>query len=105
MLAGHFPCSGTGRWRRFISSVFTGFSLAVIFFLSVIRWIQNRPCLAIRATRQGDDHAYWESRTPGASRAGKEFKTQVMHTDDRRPLGTFETTISAVIGLQFYRLA
>ena len=48
-LASHLPCSGTGRWRRRISSAFTDFSLAVIFFLSVIRWTQNRPCLVIRA--------------------------------------------------------
>jgi hypothetical protein len=26
-----------------------------------------------------------------------------MHTDYRRPLGTFTTTISAVVGLHFYR--
>jgi DDE superfamily endonuclease len=29
----------------------------------------------------------------------------IMHTDYRRPLKTFETTISAVIGLHFYRTA
>ena len=29
----------------------------------------------------------------------------IMHTDYRRPLGTFTTTISAVIGLHFYRKA
>jgi hypothetical protein len=29
----------------------------------------------------------------------------IMHTDYRRPLGTFATTISAVIGLHFYRMA
>jgi hypothetical protein len=28
-----------------------------------------------------------------------------MHTDYRRPPKTFETTISAVIGLHFYRTA
>jgi hypothetical protein len=28
-----------------------------------------------------------------------------MHTDYRRPLQTFETTISAVVGLHFYRMA
>lgn len=34
------------------------------------------------------------------------FKTwRIMHTDYRRPLATFETTISAVIGLHFYRMA
>jgi len=34
------------------------------------------------------------------------FKTwRIMHTDYRRPLSTFETTISAVVGLHFYRLA
>ncbi len=27
----------------------------------------------------------------------------IMHTDYRRPLGTFKTTISAVVGLHFYR--
>jgi DDE superfamily endonuclease len=27
----------------------------------------------------------------------------IMHTDYRRPLGTFSTTISAVVGLHFYR--
>jgi hypothetical protein len=27
----------------------------------------------------------------------------IMHTDYRRPLGTFATTISAVVGLHFYR--
>ncbi len=27
----------------------------------------------------------------------------IMHTDYRRPLKTFETTISAVVGLHFYR--
>ena len=30
---------------------------------------------------------------------------RILHTDYRRPLGTFDTTISAVIGLQFYSLA
>ncbi|PZS34514.1 MAG: transposase, partial [Pseudonocardiales bacterium] len=31
------------------------------------------------------------------------FKTwRIMHTDYRRPLATFATTISAVIGLHFY---
>ena len=30
---------------------------------------------------------------------------RILHTDYRRPLGTFNTTISAVIGLQFYSLA
>ena len=29
----------------------------------------------------------------------------IMHTDYRRPLKTFKTTISAVIGLHFYRTA
>ena len=29
----------------------------------------------------------------------------IMHTDYRRPLKTFETTISAVVGLHFYRKA
>ena len=29
----------------------------------------------------------------------------IMHTDYRRPLGTFTTTISAVVGLHFYRMA
>ena len=29
----------------------------------------------------------------------------IMHTDYRRPLKTFETTISAVVGLHFYRVA
>jgi len=34
------------------------------------------------------------------------FKTwRIMHTDYRRPIETFETTISAVIGLHFYRMA
>jgi RNA-directed DNA polymerase len=34
------------------------------------------------------------------------FKTwRIMHTDYRRPIDTFETTISAVIGLHFYRMA
>lgn len=34
------------------------------------------------------------------------FKTwRIMHTDYRRPLATFATTISAVIGLHFYRAA
>jgi len=34
------------------------------------------------------------------------FKTwRVMHTDYRRPLSTFTTTISAVIALHFYLLA
>jgi hypothetical protein len=34
------------------------------------------------------------------------FKTwRIMHTDYRRPLGTFDTTISAVVGLYFYRMA
>jgi hypothetical protein len=28
-----------------------------------------------------------------------------MHTDYRRPIDTFTTTISAVIGLHFYRMA
>ena len=30
---------------------------------------------------------------------------RIMHTDYRRPLDTFDTTISAVIGLRFYRMA
>jgi len=30
---------------------------------------------------------------------------RILHTDYRRPLDTFDTTISAVIGLQFYSLA
>ena len=29
----------------------------------------------------------------------------IMHTDYRRPLSTFATTISAVIGIHFYRMA
>jgi hypothetical protein len=34
------------------------------------------------------------------------FKTwRIMHTDYRRQLDTFDTTISAVIGLHFYRMA
>lgn len=34
------------------------------------------------------------------------FKTwRIMHTDYRRPLATFGTTISAVVGLHFYRAA
>ena len=34
------------------------------------------------------------------------FKTwRIMHTDYRRPIGTFDTTISAVVGLHFYRMA
>lgn len=34
------------------------------------------------------------------------FKTwRIMHTDYRRPIGTFPETISAVIGLHFYRMA
>jgi Transposase DDE domain len=30
---------------------------------------------------------------------------RILHTDYRRPLATFADTISAVIGLQFYRTA
>jgi len=30
---------------------------------------------------------------------------RIMHTDYRRPTDTFVTTISAVIGLHFYRMA
>lgn len=34
------------------------------------------------------------------------FKTwRIMHTDYRRPLATFSTTIAAVVGLHFYRAA
>ena len=34
------------------------------------------------------------------------FKTwRIMHTDYRRPLDTFDITISAVVGLHFYRMA
>ena len=34
------------------------------------------------------------------------FKTwRIMHTDYRRPLATFKTTIAAVVGLHFYRAA
>jgi hypothetical protein len=34
------------------------------------------------------------------------FKTwRIMDTDYRRPLDTFDTTISAVVGLHFYRMA
>jgi len=29
---------------------------------------------------------------------------RIMHTDYRRPIDTFATTISAVIGLHFYRM-
>jgi len=33
------------------------------------------------------------------------FKTwRIMHTDYRRPLATFTTTISAVIALHFYKI-
>jgi hypothetical protein len=33
------------------------------------------------------------------------FKTwRIMHTDYRRPIETFTATISAVIGLHFYRI-
>jgi len=33
------------------------------------------------------------------------FKTwRIMHTDYRRPIDTFDTTISAVVGLHFYRM-
>ena len=32
------------------------------------------------------------------------FKTwRILHTDNRRPLATFVTTIAAVVGLHFYR--
>jgi transposase len=35
-----------------------------------------------------------------------DFKTwRIMHTDYRRPLDTFATTIAAVVGLHFYRTA
>jgi hypothetical protein len=30
---------------------------------------------------------------------------RIMHTDYRRPLDTFDTTISAVVGLHFYQMA
>ena len=30
---------------------------------------------------------------------------RILHTDYRRPIDTFATTISAVIGLQFYAMA
>jgi hypothetical protein len=34
------------------------------------------------------------------------FKTwRIMHTDYRRPLATFPTTIATVVGLHFYRAA
>jgi hypothetical protein len=34
------------------------------------------------------------------------FKTwRIMHTDYRRPLATFSTTISSVIALHFYKIA
>ena len=34
------------------------------------------------------------------------FKTwRIMHADYRRPLDTFDITISAVVGLHFYRMA
>jgi hypothetical protein len=39
-------------------------------------------------------------------RAIANFKTwRIMHTDYRRPLATFSSTISAVIGLYFYAAA
>jgi hypothetical protein len=39
-------------------------------------------------------------------RASANFKTwRIMHTDYRRPLATFASTISAVIGLYFYAAA
>ncbi len=38
-------------------------------------------------------------------RAIANFKTwRIMHTDYRRPLGTFAQTISVVVGLYFYRM-
>ena len=34
------------------------------------------------------------------------FKTwRIMHADYRRPIATFDATISAVVGLHFYRMA
>jgi len=41
-----------------------------------------------------------------ASKKRHPFKTwRIMHTDYRRPIDTFDTTISAVVGLHFYRMA
>jgi hypothetical protein len=42
----------------------------------------------------------------GRSKVIANFKTwRIMHTDYRRPLDSFDTTISAVVGLHFYRMA
>lgn len=47
---------------------------------------------AINSTRSAVEHAIAHLKT-----------WRVLHTDYRRPFHTFETTITAVIGLQFYR--
>ena len=73
---------------------------------------------------KGDDHANQEAGCRDLLDWEKEFSTQVnkirymieqvianfktwriMHTDYRRPIDTFDTTISAVVGLHFYRMA
>jgi hypothetical protein len=38
-------------------------------------------------------------------RNGEVLAWRIMHTDYRRPIETFDTTISAVVGLHFYRMA
>jgi hypothetical protein len=39
------------------------------------------------------------------NREVNKIRWTIVHTDYRRPLNTFTTTISAVIGLHFYRTA
>ncbi len=91
---------------------------------STRRVSQQKPDRRQRIRRQGDDHAHQETGVPVSSGLRKEFSAQVnrirymieqvianfktwriMHTDYRRPLGTFDTTISAVVGLHFYQMA
>ena len=44
--------------------------------------------------------------TKSAGESNKRSRTwRILHTDYRRPLTTFADTISAVIGLEFYRAA
>ena len=46
------------------------------------------------------------ANTQGAGDLNACFKTwRIMHTDYRRPIETFPTTISTVIALHFYKIA
>ena len=78
----------------------------------------------MRVLNNAHDHALQETSRRRTARLAKEYNSQVnkirwmieqvishfknwtiLHTDYRRPLKTFATTISAAVGLHFYRMA